>query len=201
MSEFTQRWHMSLYTWIRDYAFDALARGPMSHARIWRNNLLVMALFGLWHRASWAFVLWGIAGGIAISVEHSWRLAQAARGVRPKRRSLADPVGLLGRAWVLCWSGLMFVLFFSPDLAFAGTFYRELFTAGLGGFELTPFVAWTAPLLLLGLVLQIVSEEVDLEQVWQGLVVPLQIALLVAFGGLTFWLRVPDPLPFIYFQF
>jgi D-alanyl-lipoteichoic acid acyltransferase DltB (MBOAT superfamily) len=201
MSEFTQRWHMSLYTWVRDYAFGALVKGPLGHVRLWRNNLLVMGAFGLWHGASWAFVLWGLLGGCAISIEHSWRLSLARKGKRPKRRSLGDPIGLLGRAWVLCWGALMFVMFFSPSLAFTGRFYTRLFTAGTDGWDPTGYVVWTPLALFAGLVTEIVADETDLVARWNALGRPLQIAALVLLAAATAWLRVPEPLPFIYFQF
>jgi len=202
MSEFTQRWHMSLYTWVRDYAFGALVKGPLSHVKLWRNNLLVMAAFGLWHGASWAFVLWGVLGGCAISIEHSWRLALAKKGRRPKRRALGDPLGILGRVWVLCWGALMFVMFFSPDLDFAARFYTRLFSAGVPtGFEPTSYIVWTPLALLAGLAAEILGDETNLEARWHGFGRPLQVGALVALAAAIVWLRVPEPLPFIYFQF
>jgi len=72
-SVFWTRWHMSLSFWIRDYVFLPLA---MLRREIWwRNAALIasMALFGLWHRASWLFLLWGLYHG-ALLVLH--RLVQ-----------------------------------------------------------------------------------------------------------------------------
>jgi len=67
-SIFWTRWHMSLSFWIRDYVFLPLAM--MSRSVFWRNVVLVlsMALFGLWHKASLLFVLWGCYHGVLLVV-------------------------------------------------------------------------------------------------------------------------------------
>lgn len=68
--EFWRRWHVSLSSWIRDYIYIPLG-GSRSQAvaRRYGNLLLAMALCGLWHGASWAFVLWGVLHGAALVVE------------------------------------------------------------------------------------------------------------------------------------
>jgi alginate O-acetyltransferase complex protein AlgI len=65
-SIFWTRWHMSLSFWIRDYVFLPLAM--MSRSVFWRNVVLVlsMVLFGLWHKASLLFVLWGFYHGVLL---------------------------------------------------------------------------------------------------------------------------------------
>lgn len=65
-SVFWTRWHMSLSFWIRDYVFLPLA---MLRREIWwRNFVLIvsMILFGLWHKATWLFLLWGLYQGILL---------------------------------------------------------------------------------------------------------------------------------------
>lgn len=109
---FWQRWHMSLSFWIRDYLFMPLAmmRGELW----WRNGMLVfsMVVFGLWHQASWLFLLWGFYQGMLLFLHRMWQ--QYA-----KRRRVAVPDGL---AWgvtflliTLGWS-----LFRSESLEQAG---------------------------------------------------------------------------------
>ena len=68
IAEFWQRWHISLTIWIRDYVFMPLTRQRRNKFIIYRNILITMGLVGLWHGASWNFVLWGIyCGGLVIA--------------------------------------------------------------------------------------------------------------------------------------
>jgi D-alanyl-lipoteichoic acid acyltransferase DltB (MBOAT superfamily) len=72
-TEFWQRWHMSLSFWIRDYLFM-----PMAMARRevwWRTASLVfsMIIFGLWHKASWLFLLWGVYQGLLLACHRLWQ--------------------------------------------------------------------------------------------------------------------------------
>ncbi len=65
--DFWRRWHLSLSTWLRDYLYIPLG-GNRSHR--YRNLLITMLLGGLWHGASWTFVLWGLYHGLLLVVAH-----------------------------------------------------------------------------------------------------------------------------------
>jgi alginate O-acetyltransferase complex protein AlgI len=80
-SIFWTRWHMSLSFWIRDYVFMPLA--TLRRAAWWRHAALVLAmmLFGLWHGATWLFLLWGVYHGLLLvghrqlqSIQRRWKL-------------------------------------------------------------------------------------------------------------------------------
>ncbi len=76
ISDFWHRWHISLSTWLRDYLFIPL--GGSRHGR-WqtnRNLLITMALGGLWHGASWSFVVWGIYHGLALILHREFSIAR-----------------------------------------------------------------------------------------------------------------------------
>ncbi|MDD1531080.1 membrane-bound O-acyltransferase family protein [Bradyrhizobium sp. WBOS7] len=70
ISEFWRRWHISLSTWLRDYLYIPLGGNRHGAAITNRNLMLTMALGGLWHGASWTFVLWGLLHGAALAL---WR--------------------------------------------------------------------------------------------------------------------------------
>jgi alginate O-acetyltransferase complex protein AlgI len=73
ISDFWRRWHMSLGAWLRTYLFIPLefARRREKHFRLQSNLIIVFLLIGLWHGASWNFVIWGIYYGIILAIEAS----------------------------------------------------------------------------------------------------------------------------------
>ncbi len=86
ITDFWRRWHLSLSTFLRDYLYVPLGGNRRGGARTYANLAIVMLLGGLWHGASWNFVLWGgihgalLAGERAIGVERLWgRLPAALR--------------------------------------------------------------------------------------------------------------------------
>jgi alginate O-acetyltransferase complex protein AlgI len=62
-TDFWRRWHISLSTWLRDYLYIPLGGSKKSHARTYVNLVTVMFLGGLWHGASWNFIVWGMLHG------------------------------------------------------------------------------------------------------------------------------------------
>jgi len=70
MSEFwSQRWHISLTRWMRDYVFIPLGGSRVGKWRLYLNLVIVFAVSGLWHGAAWTFVLWGTLMGVYQSLE------------------------------------------------------------------------------------------------------------------------------------
>ena len=67
ISEFWRRWHMSLSSWFRDYVYIPL--GGSRKGNVYGNLLVVFALTGLWHGASWTFVVWGLWNGFFVIAE------------------------------------------------------------------------------------------------------------------------------------
>ncbi|MCE9599042.1 MAG: MBOAT family protein [Spirochaetia bacterium] len=67
--EFWQKWHITLSTWLRDYLYIGLGGNRTGH--VYRNLFLTMLLGGLWHGASWNFVIWGALHG-AVLVGYHW---------------------------------------------------------------------------------------------------------------------------------
>jgi len=87
LTEFWQRWHISLSTWFRDYLFVSMGGYRINRARAYCNLMIVFFLCGLWHGASWNFVLFGVFQGFILLIE---------RIVRVRRiRILQGPLGNL----------------------------------------------------------------------------------------------------------
>jgi D-alanyl-lipoteichoic acid acyltransferase DltB (MBOAT superfamily) len=70
VSDFWRRWHISLSTWLRDYLYIPLGGNRGTACLTARNLVVTMGLGGLWHGASWNFVLWGLLHGVALT---AWR--------------------------------------------------------------------------------------------------------------------------------
>ena len=115
IKEFWRRWHISLSTWFRDYLYIPLGGNRKGKLRTELNKCLVFFCTGLWHGASWNFVLWGLWHGAFIILED---LTPAKR--RPPK-PLAHLITLLA---VL----LGFVLFRADTLPIAGMLYGKMFT-------------------------------------------------------------------------
>ena len=68
VGEFWSRWHISLITWFRDYVYFPLGGSRGAPLRVVTNVLIVFGLSGLWHGASWTFLIWGLMNGVYIIV-------------------------------------------------------------------------------------------------------------------------------------
>jgi D-alanyl-lipoteichoic acid acyltransferase DltB (MBOAT superfamily) len=71
--DFWKRWHISLSTWLKDYLYIPLGGNRKGKLRTYFNLMITMLLGGLWHGASWNFVIWGGLNGLGIMVYKFWR--------------------------------------------------------------------------------------------------------------------------------
>ncbi len=117
VSEFWRRWHMSLGSWFRDYVYIPLGGNRVSRGRWVFNILVVWMLTGLWHGASWNFVLWGLLFALLLMAEKYLPLDKLPTAVR--------------HVYVLLAVLFSFVLFNAADLTQAGQDFLGLL--GLGG--------------------------------------------------------------------
>lgn len=93
ISDFWRRWHISLSTWLRDYLFIPLGGSRVSRWMVNRNLLATMALGGLWHGASWNFVVWGIYHGLLLIVHREFSMV--ADSIPALRKAIDSKAGKL----------------------------------------------------------------------------------------------------------
>ena len=137
IQDFWRRWHITLSRWLRDYLYIPLGGNRGSESATYRNLMLTMLLGGLWHGASWTFVVWGGLHGTYQCVGH-WRngrrAAQRAAGtLRP------SPVPEALRpvlAWLATFNLVCFAWIFFRAESFATAF--EVITGILDVTELLP---------------------------------------------------------------
>lgn len=83
ISDFWRRWHISLSSWLKDYLYIPLGGSRCTRTRNYLNILVTMTLGGLWHGASWTFVIWGAYQGVGLLVHREWeRLTARWTGMR-----------------------------------------------------------------------------------------------------------------------
>jgi len=99
ITDFWRRWHISLSSWFRDYVYIPLGGNRKGLLLQLRNIMIVWALTGIWHGASWNFVLWGLYFGLILIAEKMFMLRLLARTPRWMRHCYALLLVLLG--WVL----------------------------------------------------------------------------------------------------
>ena len=117
ITEFWQRWHISLSTWLRDYLYIPLGGNRCGKTRTYINLGVVMLLGGLWHGASWTFVVWGAIHGSMLIWERS-------RGKSSLYSQLPDCLQILITYLIVVVS---WVFFRSPDLYSAVEFTGRMF--------------------------------------------------------------------------
>jgi alginate O-acetyltransferase complex protein AlgI len=80
ITEFWHRWHMTLSHWLRDYLYFPLGGNRKGNVRTYANLMITMLLGGLWHGASWTFVVWGGLHGIFLAIERAVGIKTMDRG-------------------------------------------------------------------------------------------------------------------------
>ena len=118
ITEFWRRWHISLSTWFKEYVYIPLGGNRKGLARQIFNILVVWLLTGLWHGASWNFVLWGGYYAALLILEKCWLLKAGEKLPLVLRRMVTMVLVMLG------WA-----LFYFENLGDLGAFLGRLFTA------------------------------------------------------------------------
>ncbi len=143
ITEFWRRWHITLGSWFRDYVYFPLGGSRTSSLKHIRNLLVVWMLTGLWHGASWSFVVWGLYFAVLLIIEKKAVLRLTERH-KPLRYLYVVPAILVS-----------FVIFSSADNSSAIDILKGMF--GMGGLpiineESAYFIKSFAMVFLLGLV-------------------------------------------------
>ena len=120
ITEFWQRWHISLSSWLRDYLYIPLGGNRHGKTRTYINLAVTMLLGGLWHGAAWNFVIWGGIHGFLLGLERlRGKTSFYERFPRPVRIALTFFIVLI--SWVF---------FRAPDLESAWVYLGRMFAFG-----------------------------------------------------------------------
>ncbi|MDQ7095746.1 MBOAT family O-acyltransferase [Desulfosporosinus sp. PR] len=197
VSEFWRRWHISLGAWFKEYVYIPLGGSRAGKWKLLRNLAGVWFLTGLWHGASWNFVLWGLYFGIAISAEKLLLLKSMARWPQAVRHLYLVLLVLIG--WVFFeFSNL------TDGLGFLGIMFRAGGQALIDQPALVKLKAYAVCYLVCILAASPGPKKAALSV--QRILGPLyESAVSVSYGALMLWttayMVASTYNPFIYFRF
>ena len=195
-SDFWRRWHITLSTWLRDYLYISLSGNRAGAARTIVNLMLTMLIGGLWHGASWLFVLWGGVHGLFLVIE------RVARQLF-ESSTLVRTAGMQFVLGIMTWLAvcLAWVLFRAEDPASAAHLLTSMLTFGsgeelLGGSEVLTVVVVIVSLL----VTHWFMRDRSFESVFKGLSWPV-VGLILGAMLIAIVLSPGEERDFIYFEF
>ncbi|NDW12907.1 MBOAT family protein [Bacteroides sp. 214] len=203
ITEFWRRWHISLSSWLRDYLYISLGGNRRGKRRQYLNLIITMLLGGLWHGASWNFIVWGLFHGVALAIHKIWM------SYTGKKKAYEDETYGSHRFWntFLTFHFVCFCWIFFRNVHFQGSidmisqictnFQPQLFEQLLEGY-------WKVFLLMcIGFFLHFVPASwektastivVELPFLWKAALVLIVIFLVIQ-------VKSSEIQPFIYFQF
>ncbi len=203
LAEFWRRWHITLFTWVRDYFFVPMTVGRRRGRRLrpYISIFLTMVLIGLWHGAAWTFIAFGIFHGAGLALTRWW--GRRNRGRRPPSRPAPVEFGLTWckRGGTILVVALSIVLFRADSIGDAFHVYGMLLSPGQWtvGSQLARLgVAILGLATILHLTTYGFRQQV--EKVFLQMPSPLQGAVVVFTLALV-KMSLTAQRPFVYFQF
>lgn len=200
--DFWRRWHISLSTWFRDYVYRPLGGSRTGEWRTVRNVIVTFLLSGLWHGASWNYVMWGAYHGVLVVVAHG------LAGNQPRRafRSWLTPLQVVGMFLLTMVGWLMFretnIEMLLRDLSLT-PWETTRVDRQIGLYLFLPTLIYSLPLWIESLWSVYVRPRAAWLSAWRAR--PAGFALDAACAGvaiaLILVLRSQQSLDFIYFQF
>lgn len=210
IGEFWRRWHISLSTWFRDYLYIPLGGSRVSKKRWIFNIVLVFLVSGLWHGASWTFVIWGVIHGIYQVV---------GKYTRKPKDTILKYIGIRRESWIYTVGAVSVTYILT---AFAWIFFRantlidaklivcnlfnwrwdtlDLFNLGLGREDMLLAIV----LVIFLIVVEMIQRKKDIRVKLQQQCLPIRwsVYLLLIFSIIMFGIYGDlSEASFIYFQF
>ena len=131
IAEYWRCWHMSLMTWFRDYIYIPLGGSRCAQWKVIRNTLIVFGISGLWHGASWTFVVWGLYHGFLIVLYKLLHINTKEKDILTVGRWLPSTKDLFKMTITTILVFIGWVLFRADTFENAVTFMGRLFTPSL----------------------------------------------------------------------
>ena len=199
ITDFWQRWHISLSSWLKDYLYISLGGNRKGRIRTYLNLMITMLLGGLWHGASLRFLLWGGMHGAGLVAD---KIRKAVFGNGKKFRTIAKIAGIFITFNFVnfCW------IFFRAESAESGmTMIRQILNDFSPGsyLGLLPSYGQVFLLMLTGYLVHFLPEKV--KESYRGFFIrtPLagQLAFILLLAVALWQMKFTGVQPFIYFRF
>ena len=202
ISVFWKRWHISLSTWLQEYLYISLGGNRKGQVRTYVNLFLTMLIGGLWHGASWTFVVWGAFHGLALCIHKIWmKLTRHDKNYKGTRVGNFCSIILTYVFVCFCW-----IFFRAENFQIAKNIILGIVTWQDGMLYVSSWTIFGIVCVLVSTIIACIRSykkkidaqgfylTVNLETIW-GLVI-----LFVAIG-ICLSLAYTGSSPFIYFQF
>lgn len=216
-TEFWHRWHISLSTWLRDYVYIPLGGNRCSRPRMYFNQFATMVIGGLWHGASWMYVIWGaVHGGLLVlhkmfrnivPLEATETVVTDAGEVMMVKTKPETPVWMKGINMIVTFSlvAVTFMFFRAPSMADVGMMWHQI----IFDFHLSvapQFVESYLSIVLLmvgGYVIHVSPSSMTgrVRSVFCSAPAVIQAVILALVIILVIQVRQSDIVPFIYLQY
>lgn len=199
ITDFWKRWHISLSQWLRDYLYISMGGNKKGKIRTYLNLMVTMLLGGLWHGASFKFIIWGGLHGIGLVINKLWNSVFGDR----------HNTGLIGRVVAIfitfqfvsfCW-----IFFRAPDIDSVKIMMKQIIENFSPGSYLTVLPGYSSVFLLMfaGYVIHFLPERI--KESYRGLFIRIpivtQLVIIMLVAVLLFQMRTSEVMPFIYFRF
>ncbi len=195
LQDFWRRWHISLSEWLKNYLYIPLGGSRGGNLRTYRNLILTMLLGGLWHGASWTFVVWGAIHGVWLSIE---RAAGGSRNEQPLLPGRGARIG--SRLLVFAVVCIAWVFFREPTLE--GVVVQ---LSGLGRFEWQDYYSsvlmFLAVHVAMMLIIDVSMERTGTEYIGANRSTAVRLCVGMVLAGGVMVLGANQTNAFIYFQF
>ena len=193
VTEFWRRWHISLGTWFREYLYIPLGGNRVSKPRLFFNLLVVWAATGIWHGASWNFLIWGLSFAVLLILEKAFL-----------GKLLQKLPAALQHLYTLFLVLVSWAIFAVEDFGHMGAYLKAMF--GLGGGLTNDNVSYYFSSFLPMLIIAAVASTPLAAKLWKRLPEKPRLALLpiLLLAGLVFstaYLVDATYNPFLYFRF
>lgn len=192
-TEFWQRWHISLSSWLRDYLYIPLGGNRHGQLRTYLNLMLTMLLGGLWHGASWNFVVWGGLHGLYLAIERYFTKGKSLPA------AWTSPIAWLRASMTFIITSWTWIFFRSPSWKTTTAVLKKMSFVHPSGFiwEYPPAIAVIPAIVLGGFLFRRFEMTLPILPTNKGYT----MACMIIAALVVYFLAPLNTSPFIYFQF
>ncbi len=199
--EFWKRWHISLSSWLQEYLYIPLGGNRKGKLRTYLNNFLTMLIGGLWHGASWNFVVWGALHGMALCICKAFRsLVGREKHYAGSKKSRAISIMVTYLYVCFCW-----IFFRAEDFNKAWEIICGIVLWQKGVLQISTWSILATIVVIVGYLTVVFRKkrenEIDGFYPVMDLNTVTGLAVVFTVLGLVFGLAYTGNNPFIYFQF